>query len=242
MQTSERMRARMTNKEKFKKSLNEDFASDKNYNKIITKIKKGEKMKKSNMWKWSLVPICLVAVIGGIMLNISQNKNIIIDSYIDKENSIELSINNLEKVGASKFDADIKEIQTTNSDASWLNILKTNITIPEDLNKFDSYSIYTRTDKTGEYNILNCNVYWYSSDNNDKDIRISFSDTNKPIRDYLFSDEGSKETTINNTKLKIFKYNTIYFTEFKYEGYNFDIETNNISEEELSNLLFSIIK
>ncbi len=242
MQTSERMCARMTNKEKFKKSLNEDFASDKNYNKIITKIEKGEKMKKNNMWKWSLVPICLVAVIGGMMLITRENKSIIIDSYVDKENSIELNINNLEKVGVSRLDADIKEIQTTNTDASWLSILKTDITIPKDLNKFDSYSIYTRKDKTGEYNILNSNVYRYSSSDNDRDIRVAFSDTYKPIRDYLFSDEGSKETTIESTKLKIFKYNTIYFTEFKYKGYNFDIETNNISEEELSNLLFSIIK
>lgn len=43
-------------------------------------------------------------------------------------------------------------------------------------------------------------------------------------------------------ELKIFKYNELYFTEFKYKDINFDIETTNITEQELTDLLLSIIK
>ena len=38
------------------------------------------------------------------------------------------------------------------------------------------------------------------------------------------------------------KYTNIYFTEFKFKDYNFDIETENITEEELLTLLLSIIE
>ena len=49
-------------------------------------------------------------------------------------------------------------------------------------------------------------------------------------------------SNINNLELKIFKYNELYFTKFNYKGINFDIETSNITEQELTDLLVSIIK
>ncbi len=233
----------MTNKEKLKNAIEQDFDSKKYYDEIIQRIKKGDKMKKHNyIWKLTLVPICLVLIIGGILYANSKSKSITLDNYVDKENNIKLNINNLEKMGAMKLDADVKEIPT-DGDGYWLGVTKDDdITIPKDLNKINGYNIYTRKDKTSEYNILNCHVYNYFNDNNDRNIQIAYSDTNKPIRDYYFSNEGSKVTIINDVELTIFKYNTIYFTEFNYKDYNFDIETDNINEQELSDLLVSIIK
>ena len=54
--------------------------------------------------------------------------------------------------------------------------------------------------------------------------------------------EGSKTTTINGVELKIYKYEDIYFTEFKFNDYYFDIETSKITEQELSDFLLSIMK
>lgn len=235
----------MTNKERIKKSINSDFDKESNYNKIIKKIEKGENRKmKNNIWKWSLIPICLVFIVSGILFVNFKNNNVSNPdtSYVGKENDITLHINYLDKVGAKRFDADIKEISSNGINITWPEILKDGITIPKDLDKFNGYAIYTRKDKTSQYDILNCYVYSYFNNEIDKDIRIAFSDTNKPIRDYLFSEEGSKETTINDTKLKIYKYENIYFTEFNYKGYNFDIEANNIAEQELLELLSSIVK
>ncbi len=239
----------MTNQEKLKKALTNDFDKEKNYNEIIKKIEKEEKMKiKNNLWKWSLVPICLIIVIGGLLfIKFKNNNHNLTNSntpYIDKQNNVKLNINNIDKLGATRLDADIKEISTNDINIVWPEILKDGITIPEDLDKYKASAIYTRKDMTSEYDILNCYVYDYYKENDNayKNIRLAFSDTNKPIRDYRFSDEGSKETIINDVKLKIYKYEDIYFTEFKYQEYNFDIEAQNISEQELSNLLISIIK
>ncbi len=238
----------MTNQEKIKKIINNEFDSQNNYNKIIKKIE-GDKMKNSKkLWRCSLIPICFVVVLSGlIFMNFKKNnKNLSSPDIpsLDVENNLKLNINNIDRISALLFDADIKEMSTNGINIPWPNILKDGIMIPKDLDKYKGYAIYTRKDKTGEYDILNCYVYDYfkENDNNYRNIRIAFSDTNKPIRDYRFSDENSQETVINNTQLTIFKYKTIYFTEFNYKGYNFDIETNNISEQELLDLILSIIK
>ncbi len=226
----------MTNKERIKLAIDEDINPNNYYNEIINVIKKDEKIKRNSMWRWTLVPLCLIVIIGGIISkNPKNDKNMLKENVCSKED-VKLNINILDKESATRLDIDVKEIETKE-----LNVLKDNITIPEDLNKFDSYAIYGRKDKTSEYNILNSYVYRYFSENEDKSIRIAFSKTNEPIRDFLISDEESKVTSINNTELRIFKYNNLYFTKFKYKDYYFDIETNNISEKELSNLLVSII-
>ena len=145
----------------------------------------------------------------------------------------------LGKLGAILIDADVKVVNEEEN-SIWISIVS-NIVIPEQLEKKESYMLYTRKDKESPYDILNSYVYNYYNEETLSSIRISFSNKNKPLRDYHFSEEGAKETTINNVKMKIFKYENIYFTEFNYKDYNFDIETTNITQDELINLLKSII-
>ena len=49
-------------------------------------------------------------------------------------------------------------------------------------------------------------------------------------------------TIINGVVLKIYKLEDIYYTELNYNGYNFDIETSKITEQELATFLLSILK
>jgi len=232
----------MTNKEKLKSAIDQDIDSKVYYNEIIKKIEKEDKMKKkNNMCKWSLIPICLVAIISGILLINSKNNNIILDNYIDSENNIKLNINDLKNIGAARLDVDVKVVpnNAVNFPLPYKNGI---VDIPKDLDKISKYIFYFRENKESkEYNILGNYEIIYDN-GNDRSIKVSYSKDHKPVRDYYFSDEGSKATTINGLNLTIFKYNTIYFTEFNCNGYNFDIETNNISEQELSNFLVSIIK
>lgn len=235
----------MDNKEKLKKSINKDFNKKNNYNAIIRKIE-GEEMKnKINIWKWSLIPICLVMIISGVMLsNLDKYNNNLLEpkrELTDESYQIKLNINHIDTASTTKIDADIKTISTKGEITTNLDFLKNNIQIPEDLDKVDSYSIYTKNKNSQEYDILNCYVYNYSNENHEKNIRIAFSDTNKPIRDYRFSDKNSKETIIEDVKLTIYQYGNTYFVELTYKGYNFDIEADNITEQELLDLLFSII-
>lgn len=233
----------MPNKEKLNNSINNDFNKVNNYNKIIKKIEGVNMKDKKIVWKISLIPICLAIILGNILfINYKNDENKSLnskDSYSDSKEKIEIYINNIDKLGATLIDADVKVVNEEEN-SIWISILS-NIVIPEQLEKKESYMLYTRKDKESPYDILNSYVYNYYNEETLSSIRISFSNKNKPLRDYHFSEEGAKETTINNVKMKIFKYENIYFTEFNYKDYNFDIETTNITQDELINLLKSII-
>ncbi len=130
----------------------------------------------------------------------------------------------------------------TNNDVNFPIPYKNGIVIPKDLDITYKYIFYFRENKESkEYNILgNYEIIYDNGD--DRSIKISYSKDNKPVRDYYFSEEGSKVTTINGIELKIYKFENIYFTEFKFNDYNFDIETSKITEQELSIFLLSILK
>lgn len=235
----------MTNKEKMKKAIEQDINQESYYIEIIRTIEKGVKMeKKSNVWKWSLVPICLVIVISGILL-INDNKELksnISEPNIETKDNISIYINDISKIsqGVLRFDADVK-ITNIKNIPNFKEI--DNLKIPSDFDNQEVHEIYIKSDgNDSEYNVLQSYVINYSNTKNDRYIRVSFAKENKPIRDYYFSEEGSKISKINNIELKIFKYDELYFTEFNYKGINFDIETTNITEQELTELLLSIIK
>lgn len=235
----------MSNREKLQKIISDDYSKEKNYNEILEFIGDKKMNKKNNIWKWSLVPICLILIIGGFFFIRNQNNSNEFDppiEYVDKEKNIKLNINSLNKIGVSRFDADIKTIPTSGLNMKWPEILKDGIAIPKSLDKTEAYSVYTRKEKNGEFDTLNCYVYNYFNENHEKNIRLAFSNTNEPIRDYFFSEDGGIDTIINDVKLKIYSYNTIYFVRFTYKDYYFDIETDNLTEQELSDLLSSIIK
>lgn len=236
----------MTNKEKLKKAIEQDINPKDCYKEIINKIERGEKtMKKknNNLWKWSFVPICLVAAISGVLL--INNKKLKADIYkpnIETKDNVNLYINDVSKMaqGVLSSDADVKITNIEN--ISYFKEI-VGIKVPSDFNNKEAHEIYVKPDRDSqEYNVLQSYVVNYSNKENDRNIIVSFSKDNKPIRDYYFSEEGSKMSKINNIELKIYKYNELYFTEFNYEGINFDIETSKITEQELIDLLLSIIK
>ena len=236
----------MTNKEKLKNAIEQDINPKDYYTEIINQGEKGEKMKKNNILKWSLVPICLVVVISGVLFLNYQNDNKTIlknKPYIDEKNNVTLNINevNNKKGGTYKIDADVKIV--TNNDVNFPLTYKSGIVdFTKDLDKTSKYIFYFRNDKESkEYNILGYYEIIYDN-GDDRSIKVSYSKDNKPARDYHFSEEGSKTTTINGVELKIYKYEDIYFTEFKFNDYYFDIETSKITEQELSDFLLSIMK
>ena len=239
----------MTNKEKLKKAIEQDINPTNNYNEIIKKIEKEDKMKKeNNLLKWSLVPICLIVVISGIIfLNYKNENNDLLENkpYIDKENNITLNINDLAKVGMTKLDADVKTVSgvnipypfkvNENQNEEWF-------IIPRDLTQTKNYIVYVKKDKDSkEYDTV-ANYIMLITDGNERSIEVKYSEEQEPLRDYYFSEEDSKITTINNIDLKIYKYENSFYTTFSYNGYYFDIETSNITEQEFSNYLVSILK
>lgn len=234
----------MSNKQIVKKVFDEVLGQEKMKRQILSKYEKKEK--KISMKK--LIPICsLIIVISGIgllkgkgLLQFNQPKiKLELSSSNNNNSSNEIILNKIEITEAMRIDADIKTNSLYDEFIPWLEGAE--IILPKDLNKLNSYSIYGRKDKTSEYNLLNCYVYEYEG-NKERSIRIAFSEKNKPVRDYYFKEDGAQKSTINGVEFIIYQYEERFFTAFKYKEYNFDIETNKITLEELTSLLTSIIK
>jgi len=234
----------MSNKETFKKMYSSKINQERTFNNILKEIE-DKNMKKNNVYKLALIPVCIILVICGIVI-INKGESTLKPStpIINKEGNYEIYINKIDssKTNLTKPDADIKKIDAEYKKIQEMpafNFLK-NLNIPEDLSDKSFSAIYTRKDKDSkDYNILHNYDFWFES--NDRRIILAFSDKNKPLRDYHFEEFG-KISKINNQELTIYQYNTSYMTTFTYNGINFDIETNNLTESELTNLLTSIIK
>ena len=219
----------MTNKEKLVREIDSDINLRNCHNKIIKKIEKDNRMN-NNIRIWILIPVCLLIVIGIGYLKY-HNDNEFKD--VNKFNINDINGNKSELV---KLDVDAKIVESNE-----INTPFNDLVVPNDLIDVNYYIMYVRSNKDSkEYNVVN-NIEVVYSSNSNRMINISYSKDYKPLRDYYFNEDSSKISNINNVELKIYKYENTYFTEFTFNNYNYDIETNNISENELKNLLISII-
>lgn len=82
-------------------------------------------------------------------------------------------------------------------------------------------------------------VFEYRTENNGKVI-IAICKEEKPLRDYVFEFNG-KKSKIGDIELEISQYNNQFLVEFNYNNINYDIETTDITEDELLELLQSIL-
>ncbi len=203
---------------------------------------------KSKVLKFSLAPICLVLVICGVMLFNPQNNsnnNDDISDYIQLESMAhEIYINKLKDFSQAdidvQLDADVK-VQEEFVKYSFID----NMIIPSDLSLSSKHLVYTRKDnQTTQYDILHDYVLWYEKMENNintKKIIVAFSKDFEPLRDYFIDINNLKVSKINNTELIIVNYNDMCIATFTHNDLNFDIETKGITQEELIQLLESII-
>lgn len=236
-------------RERIRKNVKEKIA--------VSNIRKEFDMKESNRRKliYGITSSAAVVVLGiGIIvgtgtLNSTDKpfmENIeIADLQSNKENreeslAKEININKLDKMAMMSLDADIKTLNNINIlYFEYLKYLK----IPDDFdNKEDMKAIYTRSDVTKDnYDTLNNYVFSYRNTKNNRNIILAFSDKYKPLRDYYIENKNKKVSKIGNAELYISQSEKMYIVEFEYKGVKFDIETIDISEDELVSLLESLI-
>ena len=189
--------------------------------------------------------LCLGIAFSTSLINNKPNTEIgkrdgVEELYVEKENlKMELNINKLNKLAIISADADIKEKEIDNlpKKIEFIN----QIAIPEEYRLESKYAVYTKENLNAqEYNILHDYVFTYRKDSTNK-IIITFSEIDKPLRDYYISNEH-KISKIGDTELIISQYEDRYIIEFSYQNLYFDIETVGITENELVSLLQSIIK
>lgn len=252
----------MSNKKVFKKLYSKYFNKEKNYSEILDAIN-GDNEGTSKYAKWAFVSGCLVvALICGVLLFQDSNNfaffsrgdkntsfslepevetNYSNTNKSDENKSVVLNINQVSKaIDFSLSDADIKLVSNYYCIPYYEEL--SNLVIPKDFNDKEYINaIFTKSNRDSkEYDYLMQYEKIYKTNDNQRNIVINFSDKNKPMRDYEFSD--GTPSTINGFDMVIYKYENLYMTEFKYKNLYIDIETSNITEKELVALLQSIIK
>ena len=153
--------------------------------------------------------------------------------------NVMLEINPMQGASMAKLDADVQtvEINSLPEKSEFIN----NIALPSEYKLDNSYELFTRENfNTTEYSLLHDYVFNYSKDY-ENTIKVAFSEVGEPIRDY-FLDDSKKVSKIGDVDVIISQYEKMYVATFKCKEIYFDIETNGITEEELVNLLESIIK
>ena len=217
--------------------MRKEFNQRKNYDEILSKME-GESTMKIVKWRYVLIPVTMVIILlaGVIGMNIKRPNEIPTNPNL----KIALSINQLKELGNTSLDADVKiiSIKKLPEEFQFMNQLK----LLNELKLKNAYTVYTKDNiKNKEYTILHDYVFSYTSSDNKKSIQIAFSKIEKPLRDYFFNDIG-KESEIGDTKLMISQYNNMYIATFEKDSIYFDIETEGITQEELVDLLISIIQ
>ncbi len=227
-------------REKIRKNIKEEIA--------ISNIRKEFDMKTNKNRKilYAISSICAVFILGiGIFIGTDKMNNADIEIgktevNINKEESlvVELNINKLKIMEMLDLDADIKTIDIDKLPEEFK--FMENILIPEEYEFENSYTVYTRENiNIEEYNILHDYILNYRKDDLN-DIKIAFSKVEKPLRDY-FIQEGDKISKIGDVELKISQWEEMYIVTFEYEDIYFDIETTGITENQLVDLLESLI-
>lgn len=235
----------MSNKENFKKMFDNHSNKEKNYQKIVERIEERKKMNK--VYKYAFVPaLLLILVIGGVFMLQNNSSNLLNgkpneeqkESTVNDKIVINSKSNSDISSGSVKFDAKLEDI---NLDDITNKFNLKNIVIPNEYKYSNSYVLYIRGDReTKYYNILHDYVINYETADG-YHISIAISEVSSPMRDYRFDSTNDKESTINGTKLFITKYSNSYIVTFTKNNTYYDIETMGISEEELINLLKSMI-
>lgn len=217
--------------------------------------------------KYILAPVCAVVIVAICFVgidnvnnpneNIVVNKNNGIENLATTKESLEVDLNVYQVASVMSSDMDVKledynrakipgwvwdEIVATFEEKIGISLKDFEKKIPEEFEYVQFYSLsirgYKDADLPDEYR-LHDYVFRYRTDN-DGEIRIAICKGESPLRDYFFMFDGEK-SKIGNTELEISKYEEQYLVNFEFNNINYDIETNGITEEELVELLTSII-
>lgn len=231
-------------KEQIRKNVKEKIAVSNIREEFDMKSKKSRKIIYGITSSAAVFILCIGIIIGTNTFNNNQRQDKhyeIANLQGNKKNEsqkINLNINKINEMLATSLDADTKTIEIGELPEKF-EFIK-NIKIPEEYNIESSYNIYTRNDiNKSEYDVLHDYVFYYRKDSMNE-IIITFSEIEKPLRDYYIN-VGDKVSRIGNIELIISQYKDMYIVTFNFKDIYFDIETTGITENELLELLQSIL-
>ncbi len=249
-------------KERIRKNVKEKIAVSNVREEFCMKSKKSRKIIYGITSSAAVFILGFGIIIGTNTFNDNQVRNNpygisdLQDIKKDKEEALktELNIYKAEGLTSSDMDVKIENYSAKLPEWIWQEILKEfenemgiskenfETKIPD---KFISTNFYSSSIKgykdsnlSNEYKIHDY-VFEYKTENGGE-IFIAICKDEKPLRDYYFEFKG-KKSKIGNTELEISQYNNKYMATFEFNNVNYDIETTDITENELLELLQSIL-
>lgn len=211
-----------------------------NENEVILTTEDVEEQKKLKKKMIIVIIAFLVILIGfTIFAVLKYNKDYDFKPVINENGNV-VYINKMIKNSIVNLNLDIKRVNKTKMPTyEFLN----SVVVPDDFDKKDDIKgVYIKNEDSDGFNTLNnYELHFYNTSNNRK-ITLLFSNSNIPIRDYEFDSVTDKESTINDIKFKIYQSENKYQTSFTFNDFNFDIESNDVTQAEFINFIKSIIK
>ena len=143
------------------------------------------------------------------------------------QDSDELNVNEIDEVYSSEVDSDVRITNVVDSTVD--------VNIPWEFDDFGIPKVYFTS--TSELFIHDLR---YEYKNGEQEFTVAFSSIEEPIRDYYFLSDG-EESFIHGVCMSIYQHENIYYAEFKINNHYYDVETTNMNEEELLEILEVII-
>lgn len=204
--------------------------------------------RKKNAWqKWAAMAACLCLVIVGALAYRGTDRQPV--------NSDLLVVNEAESVMSVDMDVQVTSLSKLPHDV-WMSVLEefrgaVGVTYEEFIAKipnnfeccnFYSLSIpgYKDADLRDEYR-LHDYVFEYRSKSGGE-LTIAICSYEEPLRDCFIECDDPQQSEINGVPVVVYGYQGSFMVQFSYENINYDIETSNISLEEMENLLTAIVK
>ena len=115
--------------------------------------------------------------------------------------------------------------------------------IPDSLEQCDFYSVssrgYSESGSLGEYT-LHDYIFNYQTQNGGS-AKIAICSFAAPLRDCLIFCDNPEKSVINGVSMEIYGYQDTFMAQFSCNGINYDIETSNMTQDGLKELLTCII-
>ena len=181
----------------------------------------------------------LVVVITGILVCNNTNKleqNLSMGEVENDNSEMIIKIGEIKTIvdQVPLYGTEVNAIDIDVSRFEFLNEIK----VPIDLTDVTHCAVYKKTTEETDFKF---NFYLIEYSNKNKKISIAFSNEHEPTRrDVVFLNR--EQSKIRNTDVEISQYENMYIAKFNYNGTMFDISTDGITQDELIDLLTSVIK
>ncbi len=217
--------------------------------KYVKEAKEYRKTKKPIWFKWGAMAACLCFAVFGIFA--IQHLGATPSTAIEQPGSSDLVVNEVDNV--TQLDMDVKISHYTDISADeWGTVTEAfeqaigmscegfTKKLPASYQRTAFYSIDAPTvPESGEY-VPHDYVFEFLAENDGK-VKITVCADEEPLRDCFFMCENPKESKINGMTALIYSVQDSFMVRFSYDTVNYDIDTRNITLEELENLFTCII-